>query len=180
MPLRDTPAEAAWRWEVGAFIEAEAPTEYKDLHRPPVDSYGGGDALFRGWRRTVAARGWLAPHWPKKYGGLGLSVMEQFILKWQFILSGLSGLSGAPTCALRAVGASTGGLPASGNHMPLSLQHTTIPLAQDWERGWGEGRVGTRKGAVRGSGVSTMSVPRLCRRIGYVTAPCHARVARRD
>lgn len=81
MQLTDTAAEAAWRQEVRAFIAAEAPAEYKDEHRPPVDAYGGGDALFRAWRAKVAARGWLAPHWPKEYGGLGLSVMQQFILK---------------------------------------------------------------------------------------------------
>jgi alkylation response protein AidB-like acyl-CoA dehydrogenase len=45
-----------------------------------------GDALFRGWRTTVADKGWLAPHWPKEYGGLGLSVMQQFILKEEFAL----------------------------------------------------------------------------------------------
>jgi alkylation response protein AidB-like acyl-CoA dehydrogenase len=86
MDLRDLPQEAAWRAEVQEFLRTEAPTEYRDLHQPAVDSYGMGDELFRIWRATVAGKGWLAPHWPKAYGGLGLSVMEQFILKEEFAL----------------------------------------------------------------------------------------------
>src|SRR5690606_21110899 len=29
----------------------------------------------------LAERGWIAPHWPKEYGGAGLTPMEQFIFK---------------------------------------------------------------------------------------------------
>jgi alkylation response protein AidB-like acyl-CoA dehydrogenase len=84
MNLGDTPAEAAWRQEVREFVLAEAPHEYLKLHLPPVDSYGLGDELFQAWRRRVVQRGWLAAHWPKEYGGAGLSGMEQFILKEEF------------------------------------------------------------------------------------------------
>jgi len=31
------------------------------------------------WRTAVAERGWIAPQWPKEYGGAGMSVGEQFI-----------------------------------------------------------------------------------------------------
>ena len=86
MEFRDGPHEAAWRTEVRQFIGTEAPAEYRDLHLPPVDAYGMGDELLQSWRAKVAARGWIAPHWPKEYGGLGLSVMEQFILKEEFAL----------------------------------------------------------------------------------------------
>ncbi len=84
MDFHDTPNEARWRGEVRQFIQTEAPAEYRDQHQPPVDSYGMGDELFQGWRAKVAHKGWLAPHWPSEYGGLGLSVMEQFILKEEF------------------------------------------------------------------------------------------------
>ncbi len=84
MQLVDTPREAVWRQEVRDFIQAQAPEEYRVHHQPAVDSYGLGDELFQEWRRRVAGRGWLAPHWPVEYGGAGLSVMEQFILKEEF------------------------------------------------------------------------------------------------
>jgi hypothetical protein len=31
------------------------------------------------WARALAEKGWVAPHWPKEYGGAGLTVMEEFI-----------------------------------------------------------------------------------------------------
>lgn len=86
MNYRDTDEQSLWRREVQGFLHEHAPEEYRVHHRPAVDSYGGGDRTYQGWRLEVARRGWLAPHWPKEYGGLALSVMEQFILKEEFAL----------------------------------------------------------------------------------------------
>jgi alkylation response protein AidB-like acyl-CoA dehydrogenase len=36
------------------------------------------------WRQKLVTKGWIAPAWPKEYGGAGLSVMEQFILNEEF------------------------------------------------------------------------------------------------
>ena len=36
------------------------------------------------WRQKLATQGWIAPAWPKEYGGAGLSTMEQFILNEEF------------------------------------------------------------------------------------------------
>jgi alkylation response protein AidB-like acyl-CoA dehydrogenase len=33
------------------------------------------------WRERLQSRGWVAPAWPKRYGGAELPVMQQFILK---------------------------------------------------------------------------------------------------
>ncbi len=86
MNYRDTDEQSLWRREVQEFLQQYAPDEYRLHHRPAIDSYGGGDRTYQQWRAEVAHRGWLAPHWPKEYGGLALSVMEQFILKEEFAL----------------------------------------------------------------------------------------------
>jgi alkylation response protein AidB-like acyl-CoA dehydrogenase len=39
----------------------------------------GEDPRDRDWLKKLATRGWVAPAWPKEYGGAGLSVMQQFI-----------------------------------------------------------------------------------------------------
>jgi alkylation response protein AidB-like acyl-CoA dehydrogenase len=88
MDYRDSPEQRAWRAEIAAFIAAEAPEEYRVHRRPPSDAGGRGDETYQAWRRAVAARGWLAAHWPKEYGGSGMGVMEQFILKEEFALAG--------------------------------------------------------------------------------------------
>jgi len=87
MDFRDTEEEAAWRAEVRAFVEAEAPEEYRVFHRQAQDSYGLGDVTYQRWRTTVARRGLLAAHWPKEYGGAGLSVMQQFVMKEELALA---------------------------------------------------------------------------------------------
>ncbi|MDP6176130.1 MAG: acyl-CoA dehydrogenase family protein, partial [Rhodospirillales bacterium] len=32
------------------------------------------------WHRKLYEKGWIAPHWPKEYGGMGASLAEQIIL----------------------------------------------------------------------------------------------------
>jgi alkylation response protein AidB-like acyl-CoA dehydrogenase len=86
MNYRDSSEQAKWRSRVRAFLESNAPEEYRLRHRPAVDSFGGGDETFRAWRISVAKQGWLAPHWPQEYGGANLSAMEQFIMKEEFSL----------------------------------------------------------------------------------------------
>ncbi|GAB4327020.1 MAG: acyl-CoA dehydrogenase family protein [Dehalococcoidia bacterium] len=87
--LGDNEREAAWRKEVRAFIENEVPEALKSA---PGDGEGGlfgrGPAL-KEFRDKLAARGWIAPAWPKKYGGAGLGVVEQFVMNEEFAEAGL-------------------------------------------------------------------------------------------
>jgi alkylation response protein AidB-like acyl-CoA dehydrogenase len=87
LDYRDNEQETSWRNEIREFVQKEAPEEYRVHHKPAVDSYGLGDETFQGWRKSVAKRGLLASHWPKEYGGAGLSVMEQFIMKEEFAMA---------------------------------------------------------------------------------------------
>jgi alkylation response protein AidB-like acyl-CoA dehydrogenase len=75
MDYRDTPEEAAFRKEVRAFIEAESP---KNMPRGE-SGWGGEGQAWKDWVKKLSDRGWVAPAWPKEYGGAGMSVMEQFI-----------------------------------------------------------------------------------------------------
>ena len=81
MDLRDTPEEAAWRQEVRAFIDKELPQRFKD---EPMDSEEAaalwGDPDMMAWRSKLAERGWIAPSWPKEYGGAAFTLMQQFIM----------------------------------------------------------------------------------------------------
>ena len=38
--------------------------------------------------------GWVAPAWPKEYGGAGLTVMEQFIFNQEMAESGAPSVGG--------------------------------------------------------------------------------------
>jgi alkylation response protein AidB-like acyl-CoA dehydrogenase len=75
MDFRFTTEEEAFRKEVHDFVDKECP--------PSI--MGGGVNFFQeaaslmAWRKKVAEKGWVAPAWPKEYGGAGMSIMEQFI-----------------------------------------------------------------------------------------------------
>jgi alkylation response protein AidB-like acyl-CoA dehydrogenase len=48
----------------------------------------GEDERDRMWLRKLATKGWVAPAWPKEYGGAGLSVMQQFIFNEEMARAG--------------------------------------------------------------------------------------------
>jgi alkylation response protein AidB-like acyl-CoA dehydrogenase len=101
MRLTDTPEEAAWRQEVRSFIKDSLPSELRgrdeETGEGPIArtrrdedelrrTRTGGEGFRResgplaGWRKSLFERGWVAPAWPKEYGGAEMSVMQQFIL----------------------------------------------------------------------------------------------------
>jgi alkylation response protein AidB-like acyl-CoA dehydrogenase len=71
---RDSPAEAAFRTEVRTWLEANLPAALRGrTNRPPP-------AELMPWYRTLSRKGWIAPHWPKQYGGMGATLNEQIIM----------------------------------------------------------------------------------------------------
>ena len=94
MDWNDTAEQAAFRGEVRALIAERLPGYYRRRVREGLESgpesgwvsdRKSGDAEARRaadeWTAALAGRGWFAPHWPKEYGGGGLTAMEQFIFK---------------------------------------------------------------------------------------------------
>jgi len=76
LDFKDTPEEAAFRNEVRAFIKENRPQNLAG----GMGGFGQGqNPGWREWVKKLAERRWIAPAWPKEYGGAGLSVMEQFI-----------------------------------------------------------------------------------------------------
>jgi alkylation response protein AidB-like acyl-CoA dehydrogenase len=79
MEFRDSPADAAFREEVRDFLKDELPDDLRAADDAVLGVGIGEDERERDWLRTLAKRGWVAPAWPKEFGGAGLSVMQQFI-----------------------------------------------------------------------------------------------------
>ena len=73
------PAETEqWRSELRAFLKQEIPPGFEG----DDDFFDNEDqmAFARQFTKKLGARGWFAPAWPEKYGGLGKSQIEQMIL----------------------------------------------------------------------------------------------------
>jgi len=76
MDLNYSAEELAFRDEVRAWLRANLP---QDL-REKVENYQhlSRDDLMR-WHRTLAKKGWVAPAWPKEWGGTGWNVVQRYI-----------------------------------------------------------------------------------------------------
>jgi alkylation response protein AidB-like acyl-CoA dehydrogenase len=79
MDFRDTLEQARFRTEVRDFIRREKPADLEQSDETVMGIGLGEDERDRDWLRKLATRGWVAPAWPKQYGGAGLSVLDQFI-----------------------------------------------------------------------------------------------------
>jgi alkylation response protein AidB-like acyl-CoA dehydrogenase len=91
MDFNDTAEEQAFRNEVRGFLKGELPERFKGVAAAGMmgGGEGGGDVRSRfeelkEWRDKLSKKGWIAPAWPKEYGGAGLGVMEQFIMNEEF------------------------------------------------------------------------------------------------
>src|SRR5690349_16116800 len=77
----------AFRSETRAWLEANCPPEMREPVRSEADiCWGGRNWTFQSdaqrlWLERMAERGWTVPHWPKEYGGGGLSPAEAKVLK---------------------------------------------------------------------------------------------------
>jgi len=85
--LNYSPEEAAFREDVRSWLAANLPRDLKDK----VASYAhlSKDDLLR-WHRILAKQGWVAPAWPKEWGGTGWNVVQRYIFEEEL------GYAGAP------------------------------------------------------------------------------------
>src|SRR5512139_2971458 len=92
MDWGDTPDQAQFRQQVRSFIEDNLPDYYRrkaaekrprglegDWQEDLVHGSEEAGAAAKQWAAALNDRGWAAPHWPKQYGGGGMTSMEQFI-----------------------------------------------------------------------------------------------------
>ena len=96
MDFHDTDSQAKWRAEVHDFVAKEQPTGLSEDLTPQEAARAARESMS-GWRQKLAARGWIAPAWPKEYGGAGLSVMEQFIMNEEFAEARVTNVGGMGT-----------------------------------------------------------------------------------
>ena len=88
MDWSDSAEQTAFREDVRSFIAERLPEAYQRggegsnmlawyRHRKSDDAELKDAA--RTWAEALSERGWVAAHWPREYGGAGLTSWEQFI-----------------------------------------------------------------------------------------------------
>jgi hypothetical protein len=78
MDLNYSQEELAFRDEVRAWLEANLP---QDLRQKVADyAHLSKEDLVR-WHKILAKKGWVAPAWPKEWGGTGWNVVQRYMFE---------------------------------------------------------------------------------------------------
>lgn len=149
MDWNDTPEQAAFRREVRSLIEERLPQRYKRM--AATGSYGerqwefdrkSPDAEARraaiDWHGALAERGWVAPHWPKEYGGGGMSSMEQFVLNQEMARAGAPPVGGSGLAMLGPTLITHGNEEQKARYLPPMLKGEVT-----WAQGYSEPGAGS-------------------------------------
>tara|TARA_Y100000996_G_scaffold298328_1_gene236296 strand:+ start:7865 stop:9088 length:1224 start_codon:yes stop_codon:yes gene_type:complete len=107
MDWLDNSQQAEFRNKVKDFLKSSVPSYYVNVTPDRIaEGHTGGwqydlkvgsdDAknAAQEWVTSLAKHDWVAPHWPKEYGGGGLTPMEQFILRSEFAWRGVPPVAG--------------------------------------------------------------------------------------
>jgi alkylation response protein AidB-like acyl-CoA dehydrogenase len=128
----DSPAEAEFRAEVRTWLEANLPVPLRGrATRPPP-------AELMPWYRTLSRKGWIAPHWPKQYGGMGATLNEQIIMSEELARVGAPQL---PSQGLNHIGPilmEFGTEAQQAQHLPPIVEGAVI-----WAQGYSEPGAGS-------------------------------------
>jgi alkylation response protein AidB-like acyl-CoA dehydrogenase len=129
---RDTPAESRFRSEVRTWLEANLPLALRGrTARPPP-------AELMPWYKALSRKGWIAPHWPKHYGGMGATLNEQIIMTEELARIGAPQL---PAQGLNHIGPilmEFGTEAQKVQHLPPIIAGTVI-----WAQGYSEPGAGS-------------------------------------
>ena len=83
MDFSFSPEEEAFRQKVSYFLDKEAPKDWQKKKVSFFDMSGQENwiSIHKEMSEKLGARGWLSMHWPKEYGGQGLSPFYRLILR---------------------------------------------------------------------------------------------------
>jgi alkylation response protein AidB-like acyl-CoA dehydrogenase len=133
----DTPEQAAFREDVRNLIQTGLPELYRNGHGEWVQDRKSPEEPRReaaqAWQDALAAKGWIAPHWPKEYGGAGLTPMEQFIFKQEMAISGAPSVGGQGVSQLGPTLIVHGTDEQKAAHLPKILSGEV-----NWQQGYSE------------------------------------------
>ena len=128
----DSPDEAVFRAEVRAWLEANLPASLRGrTNRPPPDE-------MMPWYHALSRKGWIAPHWPKKYGGMGATLNQQIIMTEELARVGAPHL---PAQGLNHIGPiliEFGTEAQKAKHLPPIIDGSVI-----WAQGYSEPGAGS-------------------------------------
>ncbi|MBM3486485.1 MAG: acyl-CoA dehydrogenase [Alphaproteobacteria bacterium] len=141
----DSADEKAFRMEVRAWLAKTLPDDLRGL------STRSTYERTQWWHKQIFARGWIAPHWPREYGGMEATLNQQIILKEEFARAGAPELSGQGLNHIGPILMQFGTPEQKAKHLPPILAGDVV-----WCQGYSEPNAGsdlaslTTRGDVQG------------------------------
>jgi alkylation response protein AidB-like acyl-CoA dehydrogenase len=83
--LSHSAEDLRFRDDVRAFLANNLP---QDMRERTLQGHRADAQDTRQWQRTLHARGWGAVGWPRDYGGLGLSQVQQYLFEVECAVAG--------------------------------------------------------------------------------------------
>ncbi len=123
MDLQYSAQECAFRAEVKAFLASHLPEDVcaKVLQHKRLNK----DDYLR-WHKIMAQQGWVAPGWPKEFGGADLGPVERHILEEE------CALAGTPTILPFGINMVAPVIMAFGNNEQKNYYLPRILSGEDW------------------------------------------------
>ncbi|WP_414900243.1 acyl-CoA dehydrogenase family protein [Sphingomonas flavalba] len=135
MDIALAPEDIAFQEEARAWLMANKPTEPR-----PIDGKDAA-AFDRAWQRTLFDGGWAGVHWPRQFGGRGLSGFHQAIWYEELARTGAPPYNNATFIALMHAGPTLiqcGSDAQKADHLPRILKGDSL-----WSQGFSEPGAGS-------------------------------------
>ncbi len=133
--------DEAFRVEARAFFETEYP-------RAILDKIANGQSLtkadLQASERALNARGWLAPNWPKEFGGAGWTATQRFIFDEELERAGAPGVTPMGLLYVAPIIIAFGTPAQQARWLPGILNATTF-----WAQGYSEPESGSDLASLR-------------------------------
>lgn len=79
MDLSYSKQDIAFQEEVRAFLDENLTAEMREAGALSVKGLPERNDVQMAWHKVLYKKGWVAPHWPKEYGGTGWSDVQNYI-----------------------------------------------------------------------------------------------------
>ncbi len=100
MDMTPTAEDLAFEYEVRTFLTEKFTPSLREATARQAGVFAEGE-LARTWHRILYEQGWIAPTWPKEYGGPGWTAMQRYIYERE---CGLVGTPGLPAMGIALCG----------------------------------------------------------------------------
>lgn len=86
-----SPEDERFRQEVREFLDTSFTADMREEAKRQTGIFAEG-GLARRWHRILYERGWIAPSWPKSFGGAGFTPTQQYIFSEECAAAGTPAL----------------------------------------------------------------------------------------